>query len=296
MESVPQLEKNRARPQDPIVSVVIPTLNEARNLRHVLESLSPEVDEVVIVDGHSVDDTVDVARAVCPDAKVLLQNRAGKGNALACGVAHCTGDIVVLMDADGSTDPTEIRLFVSALVNGADFAKGSRFAVGGGSLDITRLRRVGNRALGGLVNVLCRTKYTDLCYGFNAFWRDQAFALGLTMGDASAGRLWGDGFEIESLINLRAARHRLRIMEIPSVEHPRLHGVSNLNAFPDGVRVLRTILAEWHRSSESTSRSLRATVNPPHSHETRGVAYCPPIHGAPADCLCYVSNPARRLA
>jgi glycosyltransferase involved in cell wall biosynthesis len=79
---------------------------------------------------------------------VLSQTRTGKGNALACGFAAATGDIIVMIDADGSTDPAEIPRFVEALTAGADFAKGSRFAPGAGSTDITPLRKLGNKLLG----------------------------------------------------------------------------------------------------------------------------------------------------
>ena len=150
--------------------MVVPTLNEARNLPHVFAKLPANLHEVIIVDGHSLDDTVAVARHLRPDVRIVRQNRSGKGNALACGFDAATGDIIAMVDADGSADPDEIPRFVRALLDGADFAKGTRFALGGGSCDITRLRRLGNWILSGLVNTLCHTEYSDLCYGYNAFW------------------------------------------------------------------------------------------------------------------------------
>src|SRR5688572_31381819 len=123
------------RPGWPSVTVVIPTLNEAKNLPLVLAEIPAEY-EVVIVDGWSTDGTAEVARQVRPDAHILRQRRKGKGDALARGFASATGDIVVMLDADGSADPKEIPRFVEALVGGADFAKGSRFMPGGGSSDI----------------------------------------------------------------------------------------------------------------------------------------------------------------
>jgi len=224
----------RAITTDATTSVVIPTLNEAANLPHVLERLPAFVDEVVIVDGHSIDDTIAVARGIRPDVRVVLQDARGKGNALACGFAAAASDIIVMLDADGSNDPAEIPQFVAALLEGNDFAKGSRFALGGRSNDITPLRREGNHALTLLVNILFGTRYSDLCYGYNAFWRLCLPHMQVTCA----------GFEVETLINVRVARAGLRVVEVPSVEHKRLHGEGNLSVVRDGLRILRTILTE----------------------------------------------------
>ena len=239
------------------VSVVIPTLNEARNIGHVLPRLPGGIDQVVLIDGGSTDGTVEVARRLRPDVTIVQQTRCGKGNALACGFAAATGDIVVMMDADGSTRPEEISQFVETLVrSGADFAKGSRFIPGGGSHDITSFRRAGNKVLNLLVNTLCRTRYTDLCYGYNAFWRRCLPVFDLDHGKngtvpVSGEMQWGDGFEVETLITIRVAGASLQVVEVPSVEHARLYGNSHLHAFSDGLRVLRTIFVEWRRRSVS---------------------------------------------
>lgn len=236
----------------PRISVIIPALNEARNLPHVFARIPHDVHEVIVVDGHSVDDTVAVARRLRPGTRIVTQTRTGKGNALACGFEVATGDIIAMIDADGSADPAELPQFVAALQGGADFAKGTRYAPGGGSDDLTRLRSAGNRALGTFVNICYRTRYTDLCYGFNVFWRRIVPILGL---DPTApappdgdGRLWGDGFEVETLIHLRVAAAGLTVAEVPSYEHARIHGASNLRAAKDGLRVLQTILRERLRT------------------------------------------------
>src|SRR3954452_5260817 len=234
-------------PVQPRVSVVVPTFNEARNLPIVF-GLMPDVHEVIVIDGRSTDHTIAVAPALRPDVKIVLQNRRGKGNALACGFAAVTGDIVVMLDADGSADPREIPRYVRALVEGADFAKGTRFVVGGGSSDITRIRRLGNKALNGLVNVAYGTRYSDLCYGYNAFWAHCLPAFDLAVGQPGEEMLWGDGFEVETLINVRSAQAGLRVVEVPSFEADRIHGDSNLNAVSDGLRVLRTIAVERRRT------------------------------------------------
>ncbi len=221
------------------VSVVIPTLNEAENLPYVLDAIPTGIHEVLVVDGRSTDDTVAVARRRRPDVVIVRQSGKGKGNALACGFWEATGDIIVMLDADGSTDPREIPRYVAALLAGADFVKGSRFVAGAGSSDITLTRRLGNKMLSSTVNLLWGVKYSDLCYGYNAFWRR---CLPYVAPDCN-------GFEVETLMNIRAARADLIIHEVPSFESARRHGASNLNARRDGVRVLRTIIAERLRPS-----------------------------------------------
>ena len=217
----------------PRVSVVVPTLNEAENLRHILPRLDAD-HEVLIVDGGSTDGTVATALELRPDARIVMQDRRGKGNALIAGWHAASGDIIVCLDADGSALPEEIPAFVDALVDGADYAKGSRYMEGGGSTDLTLLRSSGNRALGLAVNVLFGTRYTDLCYGYNAFWRSCIDELACDC----------DGFEIETLMNIRAAQAGLKTVEVPSYEEDRIHGESNLRPFRDGMRILRMIVRE----------------------------------------------------
>jgi hypothetical protein len=271
----------------PSISVVIPALNEARNIPHVFERIPPGVQEVVLVDGFSVDGTVGVARQMRPDVRIVRQTRNGKGNALACGVAAATGDIVAMVDADGSADPGEIPRFVEALLEGADFAKGSRFLDGGGSSDITRLRSLGNYALTAFFNACYGRNYTDLCYGFNVFWRRHASVLGLdatslprSYGD---GRLWGDGFEIETLIHVRVAKAGLVVAEVPSFEHARIHGVSNLNAFRDGRRVLLTILTERRRTRRPPGNQSQIHLQPGPAAQVAHKSTAPPAPAAGPD-------------
>jgi Glycosyl transferase family 2 len=250
---------HRSRTPIPTVSVVVPTRNEARNLEIVLPAIAavrPTVHEIIVVDGDSTDGTVETARRVLPWVRVIKQTRKGKGNAMACGFAAATGDVIVMFDADGSADPAEIPAFVSALIAGADFAKGSRFTTGGGSDDITLLRRSGNAGLNGVANALFGTSYTDLCYGYNAFWSDLLPLLELPPIDAPApqdGMLWGDGFEIETVLNCRVAAAGLKITEVPSIERQRVFGDTNLRTFADGARVLRTLLAEHRRADRRKS-------------------------------------------
>ena len=227
----------------PRVSVIIPAMNEARNLPWVFQRM-PNVYEVVLVDGHSTDDTVIVARNLWPDIRVVTQTGRGKGDALTAGFRTARGDVLVTLDADGSADPAEIPSFVDALLSGADFAKGSRFVAGGGSADLTLLRRIGNGGLTFTVNRLFGSRYTDLCYGYNAFWAHCVPYI----------REGYDGFEIETVVTLNVTTAGLVVREVASFELERMHGVSNLRTFRDGFRVLRTIVSERVRVSRGDVR------------------------------------------
>jgi hypothetical protein len=252
-------------PSSPSVSVIIPAMNEARNLPWLAERMPQGVAEIILVDGRSVDDTIEVARSLWPDIRILSQTRSGKGNALACGYHAAIGDIIVTIDADGSMDPGEIPYFVAALEAGADFAQGSRFAPGGGSADLTRFRKVGVRALDRLTRLIHKTSHTDLVYGYRAFWRRVLPLLDLDGGqidDDSSEKRWGDGFEVETLINIRVHLAGLAVAEVPSFEGARLHGLSNLHAVSDGCRVLRIIARESHalRRGAQLRREVVATL------------------------------------
>jgi len=253
-------EQQRRRQHRPTVSVVIPALNEERNLPFVLPRIGDWVDEVVIVDGNSTDRTCDVARTLMPDIRVVQQKEKGKGAALRAGFEAATGDIIVMLDADGSTDPREIPVFVGALAAGADVVKGTRFAQGAGTTDMSPLRRLGNWLFVQAVRLFFGGRCTDLCYGYIAFWQRSLRQLEL---DA-------DGFEIETQLSVQALAAGLRVTEVPSFEFKRIHGTSNLRTFRDGWRVLKIILRERRRSTRSKAKSWKPeTLELPRGHEFR---------------------------
>ena len=129
----------------------------------------------------------------------MYQTGKGKGNALRAGFAAATGEIIAAIDADGSMDPTELYSHVGALMAGADLVKGSRFMQGGRTTDMEPHRRLGNFGLMLVARLFFGGRYSDLCYGYFAFWRRCLEDLHPDV----------DGFEIETLINIRALKARL---------------------------------------------------------------------------------------
>ncbi|MCQ9163356.1 glycosyltransferase family 2 protein [Arthrobacter sp. STN4] len=258
------------------MSLVIPTLNEARNLPWVLRRIPPFVDQVVIVDGRSVDDTVKVAKAVRPDVDIVLESEKGKGAAIRAGFAASTGDLIVMIDADGSMDPAEIGWYTELLSSGFDFVKGSRYLTGGASDDLTWLRGQGNRALTGLANVACHRHFSDLCYGY----------VGLRRQCLPLLELASNGFEIETELAIRAALAGLRIAEVPTHELNRLSGTSNLRTFKDGWRVLHTLVKEWSLWDSPTAGAMAESMQRVHYHE-------PPVEvsRAPEDLAALLTPP-----
>jgi glycosyltransferase involved in cell wall biosynthesis len=225
------------------VSVIIPTLNEAANLPYVLNTIPDWVDEVVVVDGRSTDDTERIARLLHPGVKVIHELTPGKGAALKAGLGAASGDYLISLDADGSMDGNRLEDFRDALDNGAEYVKGSRFAAGGGSADITRFRRIGDSGICFLMLVLFGARYTDASYGYFAVRADRFDHLGID----------SNGFETEIIMNIRAHRAGLKIAEVPCFEGNRISGNSNLSAFKDGFRIAGYIVREklrGHRAAK----------------------------------------------
>lgn len=222
----------------PKVTVLVCTLNEEKNLPHVLPRIPEWVDEVLLADGHSTDKTVDVATRLRPDIHILYQPGKGKGDALRYGLEHAQGDIIVTVDADGATDPREMYSFVKPLLNGYDFAKGSRFARRMPS-NRSWHRILGNFIITLVFDALFFARYTDLCSGYNAFWRER---LRKVMGT------WpSDGFENEPLINARAKTGKLKVVEVAHTDSGRLTGDVKEVSLRQGFKAIKTIIRERFR-------------------------------------------------
>ncbi len=223
------------------VGIMIPAMNEEKNLEEILCRLNDiGYDNVLVIDGHSKDNTVKVAAK--HGAKVVMQAGQGKGNAIRQVLSNRYFDVdaLVLMDADCSMDPAEIPAFIEALNSGVDVVKGSRFLKGGRTYDMEATRRFGNSILMSVVNFIWLAKYTDLCYGYVAFSKNALEKLSPI--------LKSDGFEIETEIFIKALDLGLVVKEVPSIEYARKNGISNLHTFKDGFKILKTIFKEFFRS------------------------------------------------
>jgi glycosyltransferase involved in cell wall biosynthesis len=228
------------------ISIIIPARNEADNIYKILSEIELDVYEIIVIDGNSTDETVLNASKHPKKPIVVTQNSKGKGAALSLGFKISAGDVVIAVDADGSNDPRELQNFVNQIKSGADLVKGSRNLFGGGSEDLTQFRNFGNFFLTAIANIVFKTKWTDLAYGYFAIRKDLLNKMKISEYDSKSS-FWlsyGQGFEIESLICCRAARVGAKIIEIPSFERKRWSGSSNLKSIPDGLRALFAILYE----------------------------------------------------
>ena len=217
------------------VSVIIPTLNEVSNIKYVFPYIPDFVDEIIVVDGGSTDGTREEILKFRKDTKIFVNNIPGKGVAIRHGFKMATGDLIIMMDADGSHDPKEMPGLMEPVLNGYDVAKGSRLLPGGGSDDFTAFRRFGNNVFVIMVNKLYGSQCTDLCYGYRAFKREAINKICCK----------SDGFEIETEQSILMIKAGLKIKEIPSFEEKRKHGDSNLRSFRDGWRILNVIIREY---------------------------------------------------
>lgn len=226
------------RPQHkPKITVLLCALNEAENLPHVLPKIPDWVDEVLVVDGHSSDGTVGMAQSLCPRARILLQPGKGKGDALIYGFASATGDIIVTLDADGSTDPQEMERFIRPLLNGYDFVKGSRFR--GRLPHNSFIRILGNLGLAFIFDILFLRGYTDVCSGYNAFWKTRIQKVTLDCH--------GD-FPAEPTLHSRVAKAGLRVKEVGHRDLGRIAGFPKVPIWwRHGLWILQALLRERFR-------------------------------------------------
>ncbi len=221
------------------ISIVIPALNEERNMPHLISGIkkimSGKKYEVIVVDGYSTDNTAVIAEDM--GARIIYDN-VGKGSALIKGLMNASGEILISMDADLSHEPRELTLLVSGIKSGYDICMGSRFIAGGNSEDISAIRAFGNKAFVFLVNALFKSHYSDMCYGYRSFNKKILQKLNLRER----------GFGIEAEISIKAAKLGLKTIEVPSTEKKRSAEEPKLRTFWDGYIILKTIIKNALRS------------------------------------------------
>ncbi len=214
--------------------MIICALNERDSLPRVLARLPQWVSEVLLVDGRSTDGTVETARRIYPGIKIVTQTGRGKGDALRCGISAAGGRIIVTLDADGATDPAEMGRFIAPLQSGYDFAKGSRFKEKTPSP--RPLHRVfGNFVITSAFNILFGARYTDVCSGYNAFWKEKI--LGVDLQSA-------DGFENEPLFNARVRKAGLKVVEVSHTDGGRFAGEVKEKSWRQGPKALKSLFRE----------------------------------------------------
>jgi len=202
------------------VSALIMTRNEEGNVADVVAAARRYADEVLVIDGHSTDNTRE--NATRAGGRVILDSGRGKGAGIRMGLHYASHPVVVIADADGSHDMADIpRLTEPIIANRADLVVASRLLGGSDELHgnlSNYLRMVGAGFITLVVNLRFGTELTDIENGFRAIRKSIAPSL----------RLTANGFEIEQQMVLRALKLGYRVTEAPSHEFKRQSGESKL--------------------------------------------------------------------
>lgn len=220
-------------------TVVMPTLNEVETIEESLTRLPKDlIDEVLVIDGHSTDGTIELVKKLGYPVIFQEENPKGPGakgfgSAVATGIKHATGDVIIITSADLSQDINDLPLMLDKIKEGYDLVLTSRYMKGGGSEDDTLLHRWGNKFFTFLCNFLHGTKITDCLYFYLA-----------------ADKKMFEKFKIETVhagccpeLPIKAHKAGFKIVDIPSVEKKRGGGKGKLNAFVDGLKILWTIVS-----------------------------------------------------
>jgi glycosyltransferase involved in cell wall biosynthesis len=204
----------------PTVTVVISAKNEELDIAEAVRGAKPHCDEVLVMDGHSTDRTREVAKA--EGARVELDPGRGKGSAIRASFELARGDIVVLMDADGSHDPADIpKLWKPVAAGEVDLCVGSRYLGGSEELSINfgqLIRSIGNISMNIAINKRFTVYLSDTLNGFRAIRRDVARKL----------RLIENKHTIEQEMVIRALREGCKVKNVPAHEYARKHGQSHI--------------------------------------------------------------------
>ncbi len=219
------------------VSLIIPTKNEQGAIGRVLKEIPKNIiNEIIVIDGHSTDDTAKEAKSELRSKdKFILQEKKGFGRALQQAFKEASGDIIVIMNGDGSHNPQDVLKLVKKIKQGYQYVIASRYIKGARSDDDTTVRFIGNRLLTFLTNLLHGSHVTDSLHFYTAINRKDLNKLHLS----------SPGFEFCIEILIRAHYAGLKFAEIPVVERARFAGKSKVNAFLAGWKILGMILRKY---------------------------------------------------
>lgn len=220
------------------VSLIIPTKDESGAIGRVLKEISKNIiDEIIVVDGHSKDNTAKEVKAELRPGKdkFILQKKKGFGNALLQGFKIAKGDVVIIMNGDGSHNPKDIPALLKKIKQGYEYVIASRYAKGGRSDDDTLIRFIGNRTLTFITNLLHGSHVTDSLHFFTAITRSGFKKLHLA----------STGFDFCIEILIEAHKAGLKFAEVAVVERPRFAGKSKVNIFSAGAKIFWMILRKY---------------------------------------------------
>lgn len=217
------------------ISVVAVNLNEEHTIKEVLTNIPPYIDEILVIDGYSKDNSPTIAKEL--GFSVILQEGKGRGAAFKTGFKHAKGDIIVMLSTDGNERSGDIDKLIKKMDEGYDLVIATRFGQGK-SHDVTFIRKIGNWGLTHMINFASGLSVLDSQNGFRAIRKDA-----LDKMNIEANR-----FDIEAEMVVKAGKLGLRVAEIPTIEDERAFGVSHLNTFQDGFRIFKRILKEWRRN------------------------------------------------
>lgn len=220
------------------VSLIIPTRNEQGAIGRVLKEIPRKlIHEIIVIDGHSTDNTKKEVKAELRKGKdrFILQKKKGFGSALKQAFKEATGDVVIIMNGDGSHNPKDIAKLLKKIKQGYEYVIASRYIRGARSDDDTLIRFIGNRTLTFLTNLLHGSHVTDSLHFYTA----------ITSKGLKKIHPTSPGFEFCIEILIRAHRVGLKFAEIPVVERARYAGESKVNIFSAGAKILLMILRKY---------------------------------------------------
>lgn len=228
------------------ISLIIPCRNEARNLEILLPQLKDIAEELIIVDGHSTDNTRSLV-AQYP-VRYVLDNRKGKGDGIRVGIGCATKEVCVFMDADLSHSPEDIPKMVEPILKDkADMVVGSRMRGGGDEFIATTvmlIRLFGNMGLTWLINIRCKSELSDSQNGFRAARTSLLKSLDLISNKHT--------IELEMI--MRALRSGARVVEVATHEYARRFGDTSLLLIEQGLLFLLVYVRECFRPIDKNRR------------------------------------------